>query len=461
MNLSADTAATRNSGDSAPARYLVEATAQVLEQVGRFDAPADAQIAQFLRAHGKLGARDRQRLGDAVYAALRHWRLLAHWLAHPEAALPAAARTRVLALLALAAPGVQPVPIAEQTLRQWLARAQAWAPPQEADWLVQLAATQAYATSALPTACQHNLPDWLAKVLQEQYGQDEFWQLLHTLRQPAPLDLRVNLMRGKRDKVLAELRQQGIAADACRYSPWGLRVQGKPALRAHPLMQSGAIEVQDEGSQLLAVLTDARRGETVIDFCAGAGGKTLALGAMMRGTGRLYAFDSSAHRLAALAPRLARSGLQNVHTMALDDERDERLQRLRGKADRVLVDAPCSGLGTLRRHPDLAWRLQPEQLAALQARQLRILQAAHTLLKPGGTLVYATCSLLEAENQHVKRLLEAAEPQLVPHDLTAVLRKHGLEELAAGQQDCSHLALLPHLHQTDGFFIAAWRKQAH
>jgi 16S rRNA (cytosine967-C5)-methyltransferase len=157
--------------------------------------------------------------------------------------------------------------------------------------------------------------------------------------------------------------------------------------------------VQDEGSQLLALLLEAGRGEMVVDFCAGAGGKTLAIGAAMRSTGRLYAFDTSAHRLDALKPRLARSKLSNVHPAAIAHERDDRVKRLAGKIDRVLVDAPCSGLGTLRRNPDLKWRQSPKAVEEMTAKQAAILQSAARLLKPGGRLVYATCSVLPQENE--------------------------------------------------------------
>ena len=157
---------------------------------------------------------------------------------------------------------------------------------------------------------------------------------------------------------------------------------GKPALQQLALFTRGAIEVQDEGSQLLALLIDAKRGEMVVDFCAGAGGKTLALGAAMRNTGRLYAFDTSGHRLAALKPRLARSGLSNVHPAQIAHERDDRIKRLAGKIDRVLVDAPCSGLGTLRRNPDLKWRQSPKAVAELaQLKQPAILASAARLLE--------------------------------------------------------------------------------
>ena len=170
----------------------------------------------------------------------------------------------------------------------------------------------------------------------------------------------------------------------------------------------GDVEVQDEGSQLLALLIDAKRGEMVVDFCAGAGGKTLALGAAMRNTGRLYAFDTSGHRLAALKPRLARSGLSNVYPVQIAHERDDRIKRLAGKIDRVLVDAPCSGLGTLRRNPDLKWRQSPEAIEELRVKQAAILASAARLLKPGGRLVYATCSLLAAENEAIAEAFSEA-----------------------------------------------------
>jgi 16S rRNA (cytosine967-C5)-methyltransferase len=223
------------------------------------------------------------------------------------------------------------------------------------------------------------------------------------------------------------------------------------------LFEQGHIEVQDEGSQLLALLVDAKRGEMVADFCAGAGGKTLALGASMRNTGRLYAFDTSAHRLDALKPRLARSGLSNIHPVAIAHERDDRIKRLRGKMDRVLVDAPCTGLGTLRRNPDLKWRQTPQAVAELVVKQTAILAAAARLLKPGGRLVYATCSLLREENEMIAEAFSAAHPQFKPLPVNELLTAEGV---AQSDNLCTpdgvYLRLWPHLHATDGFFAAAW-----
>jgi 16S rRNA (cytosine967-C5)-methyltransferase len=197
----------------------------------------------------------------------------------------------------------------------------------------------------------------------------------------------------------------------------------------------------------------------VVDFCAGAGGKTLALGAMMRNTGRLYAFDVSGHRLDALGPRLARSGLSNVHPVQIAHERDDRIKRLAGKIQRVLVDAPCSGLGTLRRNPDLKWRQSPQSVAELQVKQMAILAGAARLLKPGGRLVYATCSLLTAENEEVVAAFDAEsgrefEP-LKAQELLEAAQVPRAAELVSGP--C--LRLWPHRHQTDGFFAAVWQRR--
>ena len=216
--------------------------------------------------------------------------------------------------------------------------------------------------------------------------------------------------------------------------------------------------MQDEGSQLLALLTEARRGEMVVDFCAGAGGKTLALGAMMRNTGRLYAFDVSAHRLAALKPRLARSGLSNVYPAGITHERDDRVKRLAGKIDRVLVDAPCSGLGTLRRNPDLKWRQSEKSVAELTAKQASILDSAARLVKSGGQLVYATCSVLEAENEAIVRAFTEAHPDFEMLDAAEVLTRQKVEQAASLCHD-GMLRLWPHRHGTDGFFAAVWRRR--
>jgi len=333
-------------------KVLLDACAELVRLTLTFEHPADAVVSRFFRDNRGLGPRERATLAETVYTVLRKKLLFDHMA--PSGSGP---KERRLAILGFHGP------------RDFLKAALT---DQEKNWL-----DQCYAVTVddLMERHRHNLPEWLVKPLKDQLGAG-FWPLVGSLAQSAPLDLRINALKDKRADVQKELAKAGIKAQPTPYSPWGLRIDDKPALTKLDAFTRGAIEVQDEGSQLLALLLDAKRGEMVVDFCAGAGGKTLAIGASMRNTGRLYAFDVSGHRLDALKPRLARSGLSNVHPAAIAHERDERVKRLAGKIDRVLVDAPCSGLGTLRRNPDLKWRQTPKAVEELTAKQTSILASA-------------------------------------------------------------------------------------
>jgi len=260
-------------------------------------------------------------------------------------------------------------------------------------------------------------------------------------------------MKSSRERALDQLASSGIDAQPTPFSPAGLRLKGKPAIQREPLFLEGAIEVQDEGSQLLCYLLSPRRGEMVADFCAGAGGKTLALGMLMRSAGRLYAFDVSEKRLAKLRPRVARSGLSNVHVQRIEGEGDVRLTRLAGKIDRVLVDAPCSGLGTLRRNPDLKWRQSPSSVEEMAIKQRSILASASRLVKSGGHLVYATCSPLDEENRAVVEEFLARHTQFQLKPVGEVLAG---ERIALDMGP--YLELWPHVHGTDGFFAAVLQR---
>ncbi len=415
---------------------LLDLATELIRQLLRMDQPADGVVSVFFRRHKALGARERHALAETAYAVLRQRLLLQHLAQSGSGALE-----RRLAILAWQGSAT--------FVRGALG-------PHEQQWLSHVATVD---RGSLPEKLRHNLPDWLAAALHQQLPADDFWPLVQALNEPAPLDLRVNAVKAKRDEVQRALAAAGIDAQITPFSPWGLRVQGKPALNKLDVFLSGAVEVQDEGSQLLALLTDAKRGEMVVDFCAGAGGKTLALGASMRNTGRLYAFDVSGHRLDSLKPRLARSGLSNVHPAQLAHERDDRVRRLAGKIDRVLVDAPCSGLGTLRRNPDLKWRQSPASIAELQVKQIAILSSAARLLKPGGRLVYATCSLLAAENEQVATAFENEQGrdfEVVPAE-QALATAH--VEQAASLVEGPRLRLWPHRHGTDGFFAAIWQRR--
>jgi 16S rRNA (cytosine967-C5)-methyltransferase len=324
-----------------------------------------------------------------------------------------------------------------------------------ADDAAWLRALKARLATPLPPAVAADLPDWLWERLGAAYGDAERAALARAWVAPAPLDLRVNLLKTTRAEARAALAASGIAAEPTPYSPLGLRVAGRPALARHPLFTAGAIEVQDESSQLVGFLVAPKRTDMVVDFCAGAGGKTLLLGALMRSQGRLYAFDTHDRRLANLKPRLARSGLSNVHPQLLTHERDTKVKRLAGKIDRVLVDAPCTGFGTLRRNPDLKWRQPESALAELAAKQQAILAAAATLVKPGGRLVYATCSVLPEENEAVVGAFLAASPAFARGDAAAELARAGIA-LDTGPA----LQLYPHRHGCDGFYAAVLTRTA-
>ncbi|MES2296926.1 MAG: RsmB/NOP family class I SAM-dependent RNA methyltransferase [Pseudomonadota bacterium] len=409
-------------------------TEEVLREILRFSAPADTTLSRYFKDHPRLGGRERGAVAEGVYAVLRNKSFFTDFA---SAAGGGSATMRRLTILGLAeAMGLD---------------ALGGLTEEESAFLVRIKEID---RSLLPPTMRSNLPQWLYDKFVAQYGAAEALELAEALNQPAPLDLRVNSIKATRDEVVATLAEAPIAAVPTPFAPLGLRILKKPSLQNLPLFKSGAIEVQDEGSQLLSQIVGAKRGEMVVDFCAGAGGKTLALGASMRNTGRLYAFDVSEKRLAKLKPRMARSGLSNVHPVQIAHERDAKIKRLAGKIDRVLVDAPCSGLGTLRRNPDVKWRQKPDAVGEMQVKQAAILDGAARLLKGGGRLVYATCSLLTEENDFIVEQFLAAHPEFVLVPMTQVLAEQKIE-LEMGD----YLKLLPHRHQTDGFFAAVLERK--
>ena len=406
-----------------PTPALLAHTQAVLARLLEFSAPADQTLSGYFRGHRAMGQRDRAFVAETAYAVLRRKRSL------EAAAGSGTPRDLITAAL---------VRVFGHSGR---------ALGLDADLATKLRAP----VSALSGAVQAELPDWLWERLTVQQGATEAAAIARGLLAPAPLDLRVNLAKRSRDEVLSDLR---LEASATPLSPAGIRLAGKPAVNRHPLFLDGSVEVQDEGSQLLAYLLAPRRGEMVADFCAGAGGKTLAIAMQMRGTGRVYAMDVSAKRLAALAPRAARAGVSNIHSLVLADENDLRARRLAGKLDRVLVDAPCSGFGTLRRNPDLKWRYGPERVAALAEQQLSILCAAARLVKPGGRLVYATCSILSEENEAVVGRFLERTPDFEALSCADLLAQQRIA-LDTGRE----LRLWPHRHGTDGFFATAFARR--
>lgn len=393
--------------------------------------PADHLLSRFFRDHPELGARDRGFIADTLFGLLRH-RFYAEHLAEDQTP-----RRLVIAYLAKLAG------LSVRELEPCLSR-------DEAKWLVKI---KEKAVEDLPFHIRAELPEWLIEKLRGLLPDSEILALGRGMQNPAPLDLRVNTMRTSREEVLHSLQVEGLKAEPVPYSPIGIRLQNKISLNRHPLFLSGKVEVQDEGSQLLCFLLAPRRNEMVVDFCAGSGGKALAMGALMRNQGRVYAFDVSDKRLHHLKPRLKRSGLSNIHPQRIDSENDTKIKRLAGKIDRVLVDAPCSGLGTLRRNPDLKWRQSAQSIVELKQKQALILERAASLLKSGGRLVYATCSMLPEENEEVVDGLLRQHPQFKQIHCGGILAQHSIA-LDTG----ASLRILPHTHHTDGFFAAVMEK---
>jgi 16S rRNA (cytosine967-C5)-methyltransferase len=389
--------------------------------------PADTTLRYFFQQE-RLGSNERAFVAETVFGTLRHRLLLEQCCA--EKATPR--RMALAYLLRFAGYNLREVePVLQRDEKEWLATVKG----------VKL--------ETLPLSVQAEFPDWLVEKMRLSYSDEDILTIGRSMQQGAPLDIRVNTLLAKRDEVLAQLHEQNIEATLTPYSPVGIRLKEKIPLNRDVLFTEGKVEVQDEGSQLLGLLLAPKRTDMVIDFCAGAGGKTLMLSALMNSQGRLYALDVSEKRLANLKPRLKRSGASNIQPMLIAHENDLKVKRLAGKIDRVLVDAPCSGLGTLRRNPDLKFRQSPQSLEELKQKQTAILASASRLLKKGGRLVYATCSILPEENQDIVLAFLAAHPDFVLRPAGEVLQQ---QKVALEMGD--YLELRPHLHNTDGFFAA-------
>ena len=420
---------------------LIRQAAVVLANLLDFNSPADAKLSEFFRNNRELGTKDRAFVAESVYGVLRRLRYLSAVTANEEND-PDDARKLILAwLLRVQGKSIREL---ESVLNE-----------QQTEWAH---AIKAKSTENLPLAVQADVRDWLWDKLVAQYGEAEALTICRSMFEQASLDLRVNTIKGNRDDVLKKMLAENTSNEdvikATPYSPTGIRMPNRMGISRHVLFTEGKIEVQDEGSQLLAYLVAPKRGQMVADFCAGAGGKSLALGALMRNTGRLYAFDVSEKRLHNLGQRLKRSGLSNLHAQVITSENDQKLKRLNGKFDRVLVDAPCSGLGTLRRNPDLKWRQTEQDVQELNVKQTNILARAAKLTKAGGRLIYATCSLLRDENEAIVEAFLSTHPELDLIPANEILSQQHIN-LDTGK----YLKLLPHLHGTDGFFAAVFERK--
>jgi 16S rRNA (cytosine967-C5)-methyltransferase len=437
----------------------IQAAIELLQAIHSGTAPADRASAAYFRTRRYIGGQDRRAVLDHVYAVLRRRASLGWKLdrARGDVKLPELERARMIARMALvegwsadriagAFDGGQYRPGTLDTTEKRVAKA---------------LEGQSLDDPAAPLWVRLEFPEWCEPRLRRAFGERLEAEMTAAMGEAAT-DLRVNTLKGTRKNAIKALKYAEVATAPTTLSPWGLRVDGRPPLATLEVFQNGLIEVQDEGSQLVALMVDPRPGERVVDFCAGAGGKTLALAAMMENKGKLVAMDVLKGRIERSATRIRRAGINNVERRDLSSERDPWVKRHAGTFDRVLIDAPCSGAGTWRRNPDAKWKLKPSDLEELADLQKRILDSACRLVKPGGRLVYATCSLFQEENaDQVNAFLKTHDDfALVPgrHAWNEAMSRLGGAAKYPGEDDM--LVLTPAQHGTDGFFVAVMERKA-
>lgn len=428
-----------------------QAIIEMLELVETTPRPADAVIGSYFRSRRYIGAKDRTALAETAYTMLRNHARLNWWCNHYHNT--PTVRLRLIAWLRLVQEEDEP------TINRTFAGGK-FAPAimneTERKFLDRLKGHDVYIHPKMSLAVRYEMPEWILPQLTAQYG-DRIETEMAALLAPAPLDLRANPVKATRETVSEELSTAGASVTPCRYAPYGLRLAARLALPSLPAFREGRVEVQDEGSQLVALLVDAKPGMRVVDFCAGAGGKTLAIAAMMANKGRIYALDVLDKRLTRAAERFRRSGLHNIETHAISSASDPWIKRHKGGFDRVLVDAPCGGSGTWRRNPDARWRDLGPGLTTLLPLQQEILTSAARLVKPGGRLIYATCSLLDVENTDQVTQFLAQHP-----DFTLVPYQTIWQTVTSNPAPCAGdtLQLTPAQHDTDGFFTAVLERKA-
>lgn len=423
------------------------AALDLLEGIAGSRSGADRVAAAWFNSHAMFDGPHRADIMELVEAVLRHRAALDWWIQRLGQGLNPASRLRLITAhvllhrrepssleTAFDGKGFAPSPLDEAEKRLLLAlRGHTIAHPD------------------MPAHVRLGVPAWLEPLLRQSLGA-AMEQEMAALLAPAALDLRVNTLRGTRDEAAAKLRDAGFVPRTTPLSPLGLRLpDGTDVAKLEPL-RSGLVEVQDEGSQIAALLVDAQPGEWVVDFCAGAGGKSMVLAAAMQNRGHLVALDINEKRLVRARQRLRRAGAENAECRETDPK---WIKRHAGRAARVLVDAPCSGTGTWRRKPDARWRLAESEIAELTALQAQILDSAQRLVKPGGRLVYVTCSLLDVENDGQVQAFLSRHP-----DFTVVPVSDLWPQTIGGAAPdrSAFLHLTPHRHGTDGFFVAVLQR---
>lgn len=416
-------------------------TLELIEILLHDKRPADQLIDSFFRQRRYLGSHDRRELAESAYGILRNLRLLQELVARVKPA----ATTEAAWLFAAYKLHI------EKTSRAIIKSYSLTLSDAE---LVSLTAQQVEVVAGKNIGVRLSFPDWLVTALQQQMGEGESARLLESLNQPPPLTIRVNTIKTTREQCLSELQQRGFECALSKLSPNGIHLFKRANLFSLDLFQDGWFELQDEGSQIISLLVDPKPTWRIADVCAGGGGKTLHLAALMKNRGEIFAFDVIPRRLENLQKRARRSGVHNVRTQLLQE--NEIPAHLLGKLDAILIDAPCSGTGVLRRNPDAKWKISPEMIQEMSEKQKNILRHYAPLLKPGGRLVYATCSLLREENEEVVEAFLSAHVSFQLSDAREILKRFDLAKLV----NAGNVHLFPHQHGCDGFFAAVLERTA-
>ncbi|MBH64410.1 MAG: rRNA cytosine-C5-methylase [Alphaproteobacteria bacterium] len=429
----------------------VAAAIEVLGLIEALDRPADRVVERWFKGHRFAGSRDRAAINEIIYGVLRHRAALA-WDVGRFAVEPRVGpRSLVLAELARS----ETLDHAGIAAHFDSSRYGPSKLTKEEDQLLESILSSSGEEPTRPDWVIANCPDWLFGEIRESLGDATAAELNAMQRRPA-LDLRANTIKATPEEVMRALAEEGVRAERCSHASSALRVRERASVRGTQAYRDGLVEIQDEGSQVAAALVDARSGQTVVDLCAGAGGKSLALAATMMNQGLMYACDVSSTRLQRMEPRLRRAGVTVVQPVKLSGVDDSRLDELANSADRVLVDAPCTGVGTIRRNPDLPWRLSPADIERNLLVQREILDGAAKLVAPGGRLIYVTCSLLESENGAQIRNFMAEHTDFHAMRVGPIWS----DVLDSSAPDLDDTVLLtPARYGTDGFFVAVLERR--
>lgn len=433
----------------------INAAIEIATEIDEGGTASDNIVETYFRNRRYAGSKDRRAITDRVYGLIRRRARLDWWIERSGSSLAPNARLRVIVDLALNDKN------RPEEIQRFFSGGRHCPPelsPEEVALADSLAGRPITHHSEMPDSVSHEYPGWLDASLKRRFG-DRLAEEMTALNQPAPMDIRVNTLKSTFEQVYSSLQGETLDAEPTPFSPIALRITGHVRIGGSTAYQQGWIEIQDEGSQLIALLCDARDGMTVVDFCAGAGGKTLALAATMAREGivrgRLIACDVFSQRLQRMKSRIKRAGAEGIQRHTLSSENDPWIEGLAGTADRVLLDVPCTGSGTWRRHPVDKWRLTPVELEEAMETQQRILTSASRMVKPGGRLIYATCSVLPEENEDQVAWFTSENPEFAIMDCRQLWH-----DCVGGEAPVNgpFMQLSPASTRTDGFFCAVLQR---